>query len=139
MLVRSVNLLRIDIPQRKQHTGARTVSAKFTSTGTKDRFYWHCNAVQTAAELPEAEAMLRSMNPPAGIVTEPVAVQLKFVATEHDNDVVPIELGVPERNVTVIVADCCEYTLRLVAVHPCGTHAITDVASASDEFVVFTA
>jgi hypothetical protein len=34
----------------------------------------------------------------------------------------------PARNVTVIVADCCEYTSNSEAVHPCGTHASTDPA-----------
>ena len=66
-------------------------------------------------------------------------MQLPFVATEHAMAVSVIAAGVPDRSVTVIVADCCEYTSSSVAVHPSGTHAIVDGVSVRLAFSEFTA
>jgi hypothetical protein len=101
--------------------------------------YWHCNAVHTPADVPDGDVIVTSTNCPAVTVTEPVEVQLEFVLTEQLSAVFAIELGVPTRSVTVIVADCCEYTLNCVAVHPCGTQASTAAVSVSLAFGEFTA
>jgi hypothetical protein len=67
------------------------------------------------------------------------------VATEHTSVDAAIAPGTPVRNVTVIVFDCCEYTLNCVAVHPAGTHTSTPFVtpefsvSAVLEFGEFTA
>lgn len=71
--------------------------------------------------------------------TAPVDVQLLFVATGHAIAVSVIAPGVPDRSVTVIVADCCEYTSSSVAVHPSGTHAIVDGVSIRLAFNELTA
>jgi hypothetical protein len=62
--------------------------------------------------VPEADVIVKSTNCPAVTVTEPVDVQLIFVLTEQLSAVFAIELGVPARRVTVMFADCCEYTLN---------------------------
>jgi hypothetical protein len=59
-----------------------------------------------------------------------VAVQLELVLTLHASVEFDIDPGVPTRSVTVIVADCCEYTLSFDAVQPAGTHASTPVVMA---------
>ncbi len=101
--------------------------------------YWHCNPVQTPAAVPDADAIVMSTNCPAVTVTDPVDVQLEFVLTEQLSAVFAIDPGVPTRSVTVIVADCCEYTLSCVAVHPSGTHASTLAPSDALAFGEFTA
>jgi hypothetical protein len=68
-----------------------------------------------------------------------VAVQLPLVATEHVKAVFSIAVGVPARSVTVMVADCCEYTVNCVAVHPAGIHASTGAVSVALAFGEFTA
>ena len=67
------------------------------------------------------------MNCPAVIVTEAVDVLLEFGLTVTASAEFAIDPGVPTRNVTVIVFDCCEYTLSCDAEHPLGTHASTPV------------
>jgi hypothetical protein len=69
------------------------------------------------------------MNCPAATTTEPVAVQLLFDVTEHTSVEGTIVPGAPVRNVTVIMLDCCEYTLNCDAVQPNGTHASTPVVA----------
>jgi len=102
--------------------------------------YWHCSEVQTPAVVPDAALTSRSIKSPAGIGTAPLTVQLPFVAGEQLSAVFAIDPGVPNRNVTVITPDCCEYTSSSVAVHPSGTHAITaPSASVGLAFGEFTA
>jgi hypothetical protein len=83
--------------------------------------------------------MLKSTKSPAGIAAAAAAVQLSLVATEHDSAVLAIDPGIPDRSVTVIAADCCEYTLNCVAVHPAGTHASTEAVSVALALGEFTA
>jgi hypothetical protein len=59
------------------------------------------------------------------------------VFTEHTSVEGTIAVGVPVRSVTVIVFDCCEYTLNCVAVHPSGTHASTPVVEVVPVSFVF--
>jgi hypothetical protein len=67
-------------------------------------------------------------------------LQLPFVAGEQLNAESCNAPANPERNVTVIAPDCCEYTSSSVAVHPSGTHASTDPdVSAILAFGEFTA
>jgi hypothetical protein len=120
----------LNVPQRKQHTGARIASAKA---------YWHCSDVHTPAAVPEAESNRKSIKLPAAIVTEPVAEQLPFVAGEQTSAVSVNDPAAPDRNVTLIDPDCCEYTSSFVAVHPVGTHVSTDAVSVKLAFGVFTA
>jgi hypothetical protein len=117
----------------------KSASALALSLVPTPRLYWHVTAVHTPARLPDADPTLRSTNCPAAIATDPVDVQLEFVATEQARAVLAIAPGVPERSVTVIVADCCEYTLNCVAVHPAGTHASTDADSFALALGEFTA
>jgi len=56
-------------------------------------------------------------------------VQLPFVKGEHASAEFAIAPGSPTRSVTLIVFDCCEYTLNCVAVHPNGTQASTPVVA----------
>ena len=65
------------------------------------------------------------MNCPAAIVTDPVAVLLELGLTVTAS--AEFAIGVPTRSVTVMVFDCCEYTLSCEAVQPFGTHASTPV------------
>jgi hypothetical protein len=101
--------------------------------------HWHCNDVQTPAGVPDADVIVKSRKSPAATVTEPFDVQLELVLTEQLSAVPAIDPGVPMRSVTVIVADCCEYTLSCVAVHPNGTQASTDADSDALAFGEFTA
>jgi hypothetical protein len=50
--------------------------------------------------------MVKSIKPPAGTVTEPVAVHSPPLIAEQESAEFVIEPGVPVRNVTVIVFDC---------------------------------
>jgi hypothetical protein len=101
--------------------------------------YWHCTAVHTPAAAPDADVKLISTKLPAAIVTDAVDVQLEFVLTWHASSVLVIAPGVPDRSVTVMVADCCEYTVNCVAVHPAGTHASTEAVSDALALGEFTA
>jgi hypothetical protein len=102
--------------------------------------HWQTNEVQTPAGVPEADVIDTSTNSPAVTATEPVDVQLEFGLTWQLSAEFDIDPGVPTRNVTVIVPDCCEYTLSCVAVQPCGTHASTaPELSVSAAFGEFTA
>jgi hypothetical protein len=47
-------------------------------------------------------------------------------------------VGVPCRKVTLIVPDCCENTLKFVAVQPVGTHVSTEAVSVMLPFPLFT-
>jgi hypothetical protein len=82
--------------------------------------------------------MFRSTKPPAAIGTLPVAVQLEFEAAEQAREVLVILPGAPCRSVTVMVADCWEYTVSDVAVQPEGTQVNTDAFSLELAAVLFT-
>jgi hypothetical protein len=69
----------------------------------------HVSAVQTPAGVVLAPVMLRSTNSPAPTVTLSVAVHDPLVDAEQESDVFDkLDGVVPTRNVTVMVALCCE-------------------------------
>jgi hypothetical protein len=98
----------------------------------------HPNAIHTPAAVPLAPVTIRSTKFPAATATLPVAIQADPKVTEQAIAVSAIVVGVPCRNVTVIVFDCCENTLKFVAVQPAGTHVNTDTASVGLVFPEFS-
>ena len=98
----------------------------------------HVSDIQTPALAPLAPVTLRSTKFPSGTTTDPVTEQADPEATEQTIVVSAICPGVPCRSITVIVFDCCENTLRFVAVHPAGIHVSTGPVSDALTFELFT-
>jgi hypothetical protein len=98
----------------------------------------HVSDIQTPALVPLAPLTLISTKFPAGTAIVPVTVQADAEDAEHDIVVSAICPGVPSRNVTLIVFDCCENTLKLVAVHPAGIHVNTEFGSVALALALFT-
>ena len=82
--------------------------------------------------------MIRSTKFPAPTATLPVTVHAAPEVTVQAIVVSAMVVGVPCRKVTVIVPDCCENTLKLVAVQPVGTHVNTEAVSVMLPFPLFT-
>lgn len=96
------------------------------------------NAVHTPAAVPLSPVILKSTKLPAATATLPVAVQLDPEATEQANAVFAIFPGDPCRSVTVIVLDCCENTVIIVAVQAAGTQVNTGAFSLALALLLFT-
>jgi hypothetical protein len=98
----------------------------------------HANAIHTPAAVPLAPLTLKSTKFPAPTATLPVTVHEEPEVTEQAIVVSAIVVGVPCRKVTLIVFDCCENTLKFVAVQPPGTHVNAGPTSVGLSFPEFT-
>lgn len=96
----------------------------------------HCTAVQTPTDVPDAPVICKSRNSPATTFSAPDEKQLLFVEAEQLRAVPAMLPGVPALKVTVMTADCCEYTWSFVAVQVWGTQASTDAVSVALAFGV---
>jgi hypothetical protein len=98
----------------------------------------HANAIHTPTAVPLAPVTCRSTKFPAATATLPVARHADPGLTEQVIAVSAMVVGVPCRNVTLIVLDCCENTFKFVAIQPAGTHVNTDDTSEVLWFPEFT-
>ena len=79
--------------------------------------------VQTPASVPEAPLICRSTKLPAGMETEPIAVQVPPEGPQDSGVAAIVVEELPRRSVTVMLPLWWDWTSSSVAVQPLGIQA----------------
>ena len=124
-MAKKAKTLRIHPPRSNapsiSHSGAPTPQACSGRAHAQS----HSSCVHTAAGVPDAPEMLKSMKLPGATATAPTEEQLPPLVAAQLKVVSAIAAAGPFRSLTVTVLDCKENTSSRTAEQPRGTHART--------------